>query len=340
MTGRDLIIIASSNSQIGGGHLSRQLVLADEALRRGWEVSLIGHMRAHEMTLLRGRGIEYFAVSDHRSLAEHLIAIQSISQKIRNGILVIDNYELLEPFTQMRDELGLPQVHFEDGGGFENLADVIVNSGLSNSENFEIANIPSERCSFSIVGPQAAMIRSDLKTIKKARRLISDNPHDLLGYVNFGLSNKRKLLNIIFSQLESLNNFGWTVVEGIPDSNLKRVCRSEGGGKRATVPMKRVMLSADFAIGGGGLSAYERAYVGIPSVTVVLSDNQRGIAKILQQAGAAITLDTRWTTESDLLAGALEQLGDPEIRAQMSQAGKTAVDGLGAGRVMNQIERL
>ena len=51
--------------------------------------------------------------------------------------------------------------------------------------------------------------------------------------------------------------------------------------------MPALTAAADLAIGAGGSSTWERCCLGLPTITVVLADNQRGAAAALAERGAA-----------------------------------------------------
>jgi UDP-2,4-diacetamido-2,4,6-trideoxy-beta-L-altropyranose hydrolase len=93
--------------------------------------------------------------------------------------------------------------------------------------------------------------------------------------------------------------------------------------------MAELMARADLAIGAAGTTSWERCCLGLPSVTLVVADNQRTIARNLEQAGA-ITVMPDWTA----VAGAVRELLADSLRLQqMSAAAATLVDGHGAQRV-------
>jgi spore coat polysaccharide biosynthesis predicted glycosyltransferase SpsG len=56
--------------------------------------------------------------------------------------------------------------------------------------------------------------------------------------------------------------------------------------------MASLMADADAAIGGAGTSSWERCAMGLPTLLVVLADNQKMIAASLEATGAAAILDT------------------------------------------------
>jgi len=54
--------------------------------------------------------------------------------------------------------------------------------------------------------------------------------------------------------------------------------------------MAEVMANADLAIGAAGSTTWERCCLGLPSIMVVLADNQKDIADFLKQKQAAIVI--------------------------------------------------
>ena len=97
--------------------------------------------------------------------------------------------------------------------------------------------------------------------------------------------------------------------------------------------MAELMANADFAIGAGGTSAWERCCLGLPSATLVLADNQALVTKALAEAGAAITL----YAASDAGDAVARVVDDPRQWANMSEASFTVTDGGGASRIADHI---
>ncbi len=99
--------------------------------------------------------------------------------------------------------------------------------------------------------------------------------------------------------------------------------------------MARLMAGARLAVGAPGTSALERCAVGVPSVQVVVADNQRHNAAALAGAGAAVTVELG---DAAALAAAVRRVwGDPSARAELSRKGRELCDGDGAGRVVEAL---
>jgi RimJ/RimL family protein N-acetyltransferase len=102
-----------------------------------------------------------------------------------------------------------------------------------------------------------------------------------------------------------------------------------------------MMAWADLAVCGAGSILWEAALLGLPSVALTMADNQRPIARSLAERGAAISLGIARQVTAAELASAIAQVSrDAPMRRAMSQAGRRAIDGHGARRVVREIRRL
>lgn len=103
--------------------------------------------------------------------------------------------------------------------------------------------------------------------------------------------------------------------------------------------MAERMTRADLAVGGAGVTAWERCSLGLPSITVVLAENQRGGARALSEAGAALVVEEISELREQLpeLLAAMEA---GELRAKASRAAADLVDAQGLRRVCDELEEL
>jgi UDP-2,4-diacetamido-2,4,6-trideoxy-beta-L-altropyranose hydrolase len=81
--------------------------------------------------------------------------------------------------------------------------------------------------------------------------------------------------------------------------------------------MARLMARADLALGAGGSSAWERCYMGLPTLTITVAHNQEGPARAAHRAGLARLVGRSAEVTAATLAEALSwALHSPtEIRA-------------------------
>jgi len=98
--------------------------------------------------------------------------------------------------------------------------------------------------------------------------------------------------------------------------------------------MAALLAAADLAIGAGGVAALERCCLGLPSLLVVLADNQRDNASRLASEGAAHVLECASALVSPASAAALRTLAQNGTeRLKMPRAASRMCDGGGAPRV-------
>jgi spore coat polysaccharide biosynthesis predicted glycosyltransferase SpsG len=105
--------------------------------------------------------------------------------------------------------------------------------------------------------------------------------------------------------------------------------------------MARLTAEADIAIGAAGSSTWERCTLGLPTLMVVLAENQRAAARTLAERGAALTLDIADPAFDASFDRALMRLTtDAALRRQLAEASADLCDGLGAPRVAETFLKL
>jgi len=108
---------------------------------------------------------------------------------------------------------------------------------------------------------------------------------------------------------------------------------------RGVSALRSLMLAADVAISGAGMTLYELAATATPIVSLTMAPNQRPNAAAFERAGAALAAGS--ADHPDLGATVARQLGwlaaDAALREKLGAAGRRLVDGQGASRVAREI---
>jgi UDP-2,4-diacetamido-2,4,6-trideoxy-beta-L-altropyranose hydrolase len=100
-----------------------------------------------------------------------------------------------------------------------------------------------------------------------------------------------------------------------------------------TPRMAELCAAADFAVGAAGSSVWERCTLALPSLLLILAENQRPSARALEAHGAAMVFDPRSEDFESAFERALQRLLiDPAARARLSAKSAEICDGQGAGR--------
>jgi len=195
----------------------------------------------------------------------------------------------------------------------------------------------------SLLGPRHALLRQEFsvrRPMALARRNLNMPPRRAL--VSFGGSDQRGL---VAAAIEGLGRAGViaradVVVDQatIETSDLEKLA--------ATAPldirllgnvsnMATLMEKADVALGAAGVTSWERCCLGLPTLMVVVADNQRLNARALTKSGAVISLCPSADATADAFAASLRRLAeDSKLMNRMSSASANMCDGLGTSRVL------
>ncbi len=96
------------------------------------------------------------------------------------------------------------------------------------------------------------------------------------------------------------------------------------------------MTDADFSIGAAGGTAWERCCLGLPSLVLILADNQRSGAVELQTVGAAVVVE-QVEDIPKLLNKFFAPDGAQASLAECSRAAANVTDGMGVKKVCEML---
>lgn len=87
------------------------------------------------------------------------------------------------------------------------------------------------------------------------------------------------------------------------------------------------MTRADIAIGGGGTTTWERCYLGLPSITLTLADNQLTINETIADHGACIHAGDTTVTAAEITEHLNRLMHTPGRLETMSRAARSIMQG-------------
>lgn len=324
-----LAIRADGGASIGAGHVMRSLALADAWQRRGGTVDwFCTPLPAMLDNLLGSRGIALRRL-EH---AEDWDAVRTWSAEHRGAWVSIDGYGFCRGADGLHAAGARVLVIDDDGRWPRYTSDLLLNQNIG-AERVSYRAAPSTR---RLLGPSFVLLRSEFRRQTSPVRSV-DQPARRL-FVSFGGHDARGLTRRVAQLLLStcsdveVDAAGGVVADVIPPVSTR--LRWHVG-----TDLSAVMREADLAVVSAGSICYELAYLGVPALTVIVADNQQGIAHGLHRAGVA--RDLGWADElSDrAIVDAVESLRHDPARGAMSRAGRALVDGDGADRVLLEMLR-
>lgn len=340
-----VFIRANASTRIGTGHIIRCLTLADELKAKGVKVNFICCNEAGNLIgLIKNKGYTVYELPSNIDLdldTENCLELLK-TQPVKADWLIVDNYSLGSSFeTRMRPYTGHIMV-IDDMADRQHDCDLLLDQNFCTDMETRYNGLISSSCR-KLIGPQYALLRPEFvyfrgKSLKRKgsvkKILISMGGSDPTNQTD-------KVLKAV--QLLELHEITLDVVVGASNpykEEIKHICSTlpQAAFHCQADNMAQLMAKADLAIGAGGSTTWERCCLGLPSILLILSDNQLNIAKTLAEKKLIINLG--WYKDitayhiKDAIEGLISQAGR---RNMMGAKGMKLVDGRGAARVAREI---
>jgi len=346
---------ADSGLRIGNGHVMRCLTLADELadygvrclfLTRPNQGNLAGLIskRGHDIELLETPFGDYGAHSSRPAHADWLgtgwraDAAATKEMLIRHTCdwLVIDHYALDSSWEGAALPDGCRIAVIDDLADRPHIADVLIDQNLGRTVQDYRSHVPLG-C-LILTGPRFAMLRPEFSQYRHAAleyRQTAQVNSILVSLGGVDLDNVTGEILCALSELNLPREIDVTIILGPTAPALETIRRQvENTSLNVKVlcdvaNMAELMADSDLSIGAVGGSAWERAALGLPSLTLTLAKNQEQGAEALIQSGAALGL-SRGSEMKSQIRNYLQVLREnPETYLAMSDASAEITDGKG-----------
>jgi UDP-2,4-diacetamido-2,4,6-trideoxy-beta-L-altropyranose hydrolase len=326
-----ILFLADAGPVVGGGHVMRCLTLAGALSDLGAECRFMAPPPVAQILQAFGRD-----TIGQIGCAPDALVLWACSQP--SDIIVVDHYGL-GATEEAKLGQGRRLVVLEDMPGRRHACDLLLDAGLGRNVQDYSGLVPE--AAVVLTGPQYALVRPEFARLRREtleRRRLGDVHGPIL--VALGLSDLFGLTaKVVEALLDlSLPNPIWAVV-GAAAASLPRLKALASQHAQISIAvetrdMAALISQADLAIGAGGSSTWERACLGLPSLTLILADNQADLARGLEREGASLTLDARSPGFGSALAEAvLGLVGHDQALQALSLKARALCDGRGSGRV-------
>jgi len=339
-----ILIRTDADREIGNGHVMRCLALAQAWQDTGGEAvfsmatqspSIEARLKNEKIALVNVETIPG-SLDDARRLIE-------LARLINTSVVVVDGYHFDAQYQLCLKEAGLFLIFIDDYGHADYYwADLILNQNLYANEDFYKECAPYTRL---LLGTRYALLRREFnawRTWDRDMKLLANRVLITLG----GGEQDTAVLEVFKAfryvendSLEAILVSGQTESKSIELGSVARGLRTPIRIVNMAQNMADLMAWADVAISAAGGTSWELAFMGLPTLLIVLRKNQEAVAMSLESAGAARYLGWSSQLEPIHIADALERLlRDQDGRREMSRRLKEIVDGQGPARVLSAIK--
>ena len=313
----------------GMGHIYRQINLANELRKKGWEIFFHIPNFAPAIDLLSQSNFISVIMGPQFNVTEYF--------KKKFDVVILDIQNTTESLIFSIQKCTRYIVSFEDLGAGRNHVDLLIDCNLAPSK---IKNLSSSTkglfgSEYSVLHPDFAYYHAESKNFGTCLQSIlismgaTDPKNMTLPLTNFILHEKRELkltvligyntkithaLNQLSSQFKLLDIRG-------PVSN-----------------MAQMLWGHDVVICSGGVTLHETISVGTPAFVINQVEHQQTKARFVEKSGAAINLGMGIQYDVEKLREALNL--KKHVLELMSLKAKQLIDGRGLFRIIDAMNKL
>lgn len=322
-----------ADTQIGTGHLMRCLTIANELGRHSCHCHFICEEllpQLHSQVIQQGHEVQTVDNED---------STLAVLAELRPEWLIIDHYGLDASFESKARVFSKRIMVIDDLADRTHHCDVLLDQGpLRTPEDYrQWCNRECQLC----LGSDYALIRSEFRQLRKLHITSWSK-----GLICFGGADSDNISLTILRALESktqMRDIKWTVIAGISNPHWQELKHFTAHSRLDIALIKQsdciaqLMADHDFAIGAAGGMAWERACIGIPTLTIPIADNQVYGFEAIRHFGLGETLRVSEITSTTLVS-ALERLQQQaNVYLHRNQA---MVDGQGVVRLSQALLRI
>lgn len=262
----------------------------------------------------------------------------SILENIRPNWLVVDNYALDARWESIqRQNIGKLMV-IDDLADRQHDCDLLLDQTLGRSEELYKSWVPQHcKC---LTGTKYALLRPEFSALREYS--LRRRKHPKLKHILITMGGVDQF-NVTGNVLEALkhsqlpNNCHISVVMGSCSlwiDAVKTIAAELPWEIEVLVNvnnMAQLMAESDLCIGAAGSTAWERCCLGLPSLIVVLADNQKNIANMLVKADACLGLGeiTESHFQKRVITTINQILKDTKLLRSMTESASSVTDGTG-----------
>lgn len=332
------LIRTDSSKTIGSGHVMRSLSLAEKLIEEGHQVFCVYcQMLPELLTRMRTIGVKAKPINCEIGSSNDISATLNAAGMIDPAAIIIDGYEFEEQYLRKINTLHIV-VYIDDLSELENIsADLIVNASPVANASYYRSSAPNSKI---LLGPEYVMMRREFINLLNKIEPV-DNRDNIL--ITFGGTDPAGLTKPVVMRL--LEKIPPTQIVDVVVSNNLDVTFPENVKLHIKCDyMSKLMLRAGLAISAGGSTVFELAAMKIPSLLVIVANNQQPFAKWATENKTNVVIDARDRdideVTREIVGKALELNGNFQKKCDLIEKNKNIIGTNGVSKIVVAIENI
>ena len=356
----NIVFRTDASLQMGTGHVMRCLTLADALTTQGATCQFI--CRAHEGNLIefiRSKGYTAHTLllttetqAETGDLAhsnwlgttqeEDIQACTNALQNLQANWLVVDHYALDARWENALAPHYKKLMVIDDLADRQHFCDLLLDQTYGRNEADYRPLVPAT-CTL-LCGSNYALLRPEFATLRayslQRRAMAQPELRQLL--VTMGGADKDNATGQVLQALLACHlpaNCNIKVVMGATAPWLEAIQTQAQSMPWPTevlvgvTNMAQLMADSDLAIGAAGATSWERCCLGLPTAMIILADNQRFAAGLLEKTRAVVTLSPEASLAEQINNFIRQAKNSKEYLKSLSLGSSSIADGQGCARV-------
>lgn len=323
-----------SDPEIGVGHLMRCLIIADKLLLNGSEcLFLMTYVSEDNKKLIENRGHCVLEIKNHEEYC-------SLLMSCKPEWLIVDHYKLDCKFELSNRAYVNKILVIDDFVDRCHDCDILLDHSPFRHKDEYASLIDNDRVTYCL-GNKYALVGSGFVNKRKDIFSLKESVGMKYGLISLGGSDPKnitmELLHAI-ERVDSLKHIHWYVIAGVNNKNWKKIksyCLASDLNivlKKNIENIEDIMHKADFSIGGLGMMVWERACLGLPSLSIKIADNQSSNEVMVNKFKLGEVLQA-----SDISSEKIDEKITNLLtnHSEYIENGFELVDGMGVDRLIN-----
>lgn len=334
---------ADSDSAMGNGHVMRCFGLAEELAARG----CVCHFACASLTSglalwLKGAGFPLHSLAQEPGSPRDASETVELARSLSAASVIVDGYQFGEAWRSVLARGAWAVLTFDDLAEVHCLhTELVVNAAPHAS------SLPYDRIASGaehLLGPDYIILRQEILEARAApQKPIAERGTMLL---SFGGADPLGLTQPCIDGLaERLPpSCGIIAVVGASNPRARDIMnRAERHAGRVRIEinarnMGALMNESGLAVAGAGTTVGELAALGVPSLLVIIADNQVPAAMRVKAQGWCNVVDARSMDSLPLICNCAAALwAQKQVRTAMGERARMLVDGLGVKRIADRL---
>ena len=334
---QDIVFRFDVSQKTGYGHLKRCEIIGEEFLKRGLGFSSIIRESEDSKNKSKFKQNDFLSISEDLSFDEDISRTINFIKNKKNIVLIVDSYQVDKAWQQKIRKYVKKIIVLEDYPSRKHDCDILIDQTFNRFKS-EYSQRVNSKCEV-LTGEKYTLISKTYfnKRILAVKRRSKSKIKILL--ITMGGSDKKNFTSKVLEKLSTIDlnpNIRIRVIIG-PLNKWVDTIKQKAKLIKNRVDiisdlddLSKEYLNADACIGAGGMSSWERCYLGLPTIQIAIAKNQSDITDKLHQANAVIKLQN--INKLDKSIKDLEK-----NYSQYSDNSFSIIDGKGAERVASAI---